>query len=441
MKSTKTSTKSSTTQKGSGHSHTTSSEATKPSNTKMSKDSITKPNAVINPPKVKAEALTDVFIPLGDTDFDWSKVVITEPATQKFTIKDTGATMSTTSSKAYYPGPNGEQLSIYFQIAKQATWGINGSWDINLAKKDQRPDNMKGFQIGYPLTSLETFKNPTDDEVYTKNTFDTIHKRGVDFVSGECQKIKTLMENGDEETKNPIPTTYGSWLSLRKSKTNAGGFMKPIYALTKSINKETQEKYINKDKPQTAYLKLASAGKGSALKCKTGIYGPGDKEVLPFKYMRFGTEQSILTDVECVLHWEGIYYGAHGDGSPYGSSMKFRIVQMNISPAPRMSSLPTRRMLASNQAVEMDDDDNSDGEGGSDFQNPLIGKSKVDVQQNDDDFDGDDDLKEDENLGEEMAQDDDLKSDEPDAPEVQVEQITVSSKKKNELIKNRKKHA
>lgn len=392
-----------------------------------------------NAPKLKEAQPTEVFIPLGDTSFDWSTVVITEPTTQVFNKKDGSAPIELTSSKVFVRGPQGQELPIYFQVAKQTVFGISGNWEMFTPKEKQTAENLKGFQIGYPLSSLENFANPNDDEKQTKETFDMIHKTSAEFIVNECKKPI----NADPETRKIPTVTYNNYSAVRKTK-NPNQFVKPIYEWGKSEDKVTKAKFVNKEKPQTAYLKLVTRGKIGALKCETQIYGPGDKIVSPLKYMRFSNDAPyILTDVEPVVHWEGIFYGAHGK-TGYGASNKLRIVQMNIMPAQRASSLPKRRMVPHNQAVE---DEGSDGEVG-DFQSPL-GDAQGEINKEDFENEGHpegegevleespiDEINENLEGGEEMSA-----TEEEPQPPVEQPVIVKSNKKKDELIAKRKKHS
>ena len=397
-----------------------------------------------NAPKLKEAQPTEVFIPLGDNTFDWSTVVITEPTTQIFDKKDGSPPIELTTSKAFVRGPQGQELPIYFQLAKETVWGINGNWEMFTPKEKQTAENLKGFQIGYPLSSLENFTNPNADEKQTKDTFDTIHRLTAEFIIEECKKPI----NADPETRKIPTVTYNNYSAVRKTK-NPHQFVKPIYEWGKSVDKVTKAKFVNKEKPQTAYLKLVTRGKIGALKCETQIYGPGDKLVSPLKYMKFSdTAPSILTDVEPVVHWEGIFYGGHGK-TGYGASNKLRIVQMNIAPAQRANSLPKRRMVPHNQAIENDDSaEGSEGGDGGGFQSPL-GDAQGEINTNDFETEGqEDNTTPDEEVhtsevvveanegAEEMSA-----TEEDPQPVVEQPVVVKSNKKKDELIAKRKKHS
>lgn len=409
--------------KTSKNSTTSTSNATKSSKQKST-------NSDINPPKVKDEE-KEVFISLNDTDFDWSRIVISEPTTKIIAKQGGGGSISNTTARAYILSSTGKELPVYFQGAPQMTWGINGSWDMNVPRTQQTLENMKGFQINYPLTSNETMKNPTPAEIQTKKCFDECHKAAVAAVIKECKKPENDPKNQDNKTRTVPLVTVKSFKG-----SSDDDFMKPAYNWQKSTDKQTQSRDIDMKKPKSTYIKLASSAgqSGAPPKCQAEIYGPGDKLVSPFKYMKIKeTDKTIVTEVEPVIHFEGIYYGQHGD-SGCGASAKFRIVQMNIKPIAFQSSLPSRKLLSSNTATELDLSDDDDNGVGSQFISPHV-KSSEPTKVNEADLD--DDAKDDDD-GEMSGADTGDVEPEPEPP-VETKIKVKSSKHKDALIEKRKK--
>ena len=93
----------------------------------------------------------EIFVSL-DSNFDWSKVIVEEPETHKFTKGN--SSVEWTTSKVYVLGDDGHKLPIYFELAEQNVWGVNGIWSFGTPKEEQSLDKIEGFQIAYPLTSL-----------------------------------------------------------------------------------------------------------------------------------------------------------------------------------------------------------------------------------------------------------------------------------------------
>ena len=58
-----------------------------------------------------------------------------------------------------------------------------------------------------------------------------------------------------------------------------------------------------------------------------------------------------------VVHWDSIYWGAHGQAS-YGASVRLRLVEMNFTPCMVGRSVCTRRMLPPVEEKESESDKN-----------------------------------------------------------------------------------
>ena len=129
----------------------------------------------------------EMFVPL-DSIFDWGKVVVEEPETHTFTKG--GSTVELTTSRVYVLGDNGEKLQIYFEVAVHNVYGLTGIWPTGTDKDDQSLDNIEGFQISYPLTSLSTVDNPTPAEIATRHTLNMMWETTVDALKKLCDKKK-----------------------------------------------------------------------------------------------------------------------------------------------------------------------------------------------------------------------------------------------------------
>lgn len=317
----------------------------------------------------------DFFVSLDD-DFDFSRIVVGEPTTHSFTKGET--TIEWTTSDVWVEGPNGEHLPVYFEFAEQNFWGISGNWPLGTDPEDQTLDTIKGFQIAYPLTSLATVKNPTPAEAKTRQILDNIWEISVDAMKRFCS-VK-------DKSKRKVPApTYSSYMAAKEDE-NWEEAVKPIYAYSTSKDEKTGKKFIDKEKPQKTYIKLITKKEGRDIQCDTKIYGPGDKQVSPFKYMGTPGKNSIRGDGHPVVHWDGIFWGSHGQKAPYGGSNRLRVSEMNFTPTTD-SGVPRRRMLSSNTApaeIDVSDDEGDDG-----FVHPMGGASSGKID--DSAFDNNDD--------------------------------------------------
>lgn len=89
---------------------------------------------------------------------------------------------SWTTSDGYYIA-DGEKFDFLFELNPQQTFGINGKWPMEIKQEDQTMDNIEGLQICYPLTSLETVKNPTkNEEILMKFLKDVMWKKCADTM-------------------------------------------------------------------------------------------------------------------------------------------------------------------------------------------------------------------------------------------------------------------
>lgn len=313
------------------------------------------------------QSQNEIYVPLGDKTFDWKKVVITPPTKHSFTQGST--TIEWVTSDAYYPGPNGEKLGMFFELEEQITWGINGTWPMNVPEEKQNMTNMEGYQICYSLTSMNTINEPTTREVQTKKIFDKIHEISLESSIKFCSVKR-------EDRLVPSPT-YSSYVAA-KEEGNWDEFVKPVYEFPSS--KVNGKKTLDKSKPERTYLKFLSKGKGPKLECNTKIYGPDDKQVSVTKYLSLKsseTEQSSKKGrVHVVMYWDGIFYGPHGQ-KPHGVSNRFKISEMNYKPL-SITGVSEKRFLTSNKSRNEEYNDNENNEN-SLFQAPYTPTKTTDA--------------------------------------------------------------
>ena len=291
---------------------------------------------------INNEAVT-VF--LDDEFFNWSEVVIDEPITRSFTKG--GSCAEWVTSDVYIPGPNGEKRSIYIELAPQNFWGVSPIYSFGISRENQNSDNIEGFQIAYPVTSISSINNPTQNEVATMSNLNQMWNITCEAMEKFCS-VK-----GKENLKVPAPTysAYGT----AKADEDWSYAVKPIYDHPNTVDKNTGNKIKDTSKPMRMYIKLFTQGKGKSLKCHSRIYGPGDKLTSPYKYI------STRGDGHPIIKWDGIFWGAHGRNS-YGASLRLRLSEMNFTPSTYSSDISKFRMLPPNKSAavvidEVFDDD------------------------------------------------------------------------------------
>jgi hypothetical protein len=292
---------------------------------------------------------------------DWTKFHVDPPKTNQFT-KGTTPIEWITSNIHYCPnGPHGEKLVPYFQLATQTIWGFSGCWNLNEPVKTM--DNLEGYQICYPLTTLQTKDELSKDEAATKVVFDGLWQ----LVVNAMKKFGAM---GDE--KDPVlPGVALNAYYAAVGQNNWTRAVKPLYEYP-NVD-ENGKKRKDTTKCQRSYIKLETKGKGQKLTCLAKIFGPGDKPVSPTKYLNTNTggdEQgsSHRGKASIIIKADSIFWGGHGKSS-YAASASIRVAQMNYTPITDNGGLKIR-VLPRN-------DDPEDTEGGNEvfaFQDPMGGE-------------------------------------------------------------------
>jgi len=251
---------------------------------------------------------------------------------------------------------------VYFILAKQDIWGISERYGFGVKEEDQGEDTLEGWQISYPLTSLKTVDNPTEDEQAVQTIMNKVYKETLKKVKKFCDDPK-IKGKGTYDIPAPTRNSY----SGAKGDGNYDDFLKPVYARPMTVDPKTKEKYPDTSKPERMYINLASSGKGKKIVNGCKIYGPrknGKDTILkPSKCVGEGKRATCLP---CV-HLRNVYYGAHGD-NPHGASIKFKVAQMNYTPISKSGGGPSRNLLPANNDTVEDDESSSDDE--SSFTDP-----------------------------------------------------------------------
>jgi len=272
---------------------------------------------------------------LNPSEYDESRVVIHDPVTNTFNIGD--APVQNTTSEGRYLDENGVECELYFPAPPQTCFGVNYIYEMNLKKEQQIPENAKGLQVCYPVTSLKTVKNPTPQEKAFIDMIESLWTLAVD---------KGRQEAAREESLSLIPApSVASCMAAEKQK-KMERFVKPPMEFPKDKDKKS----LDTTKPKRMYVKLVTSGKGPTLKAQTKFFGPGDEQKSPLRYVE---ARGII---EPCFKWEGIYWGSHGPTAPHGASLRFKLVEANYTPQAN-ASVPSRRMLSKNSAPVQEEDD------------------------------------------------------------------------------------
>lgn len=267
-------------------------------------------------------------------DFDASRVIVRDPQQNEFSLKS-GAVIKTTTSAGRYLDDEGRECILYIRGDPQRTFGFSYNHEMNIAKDDRTPDNASGVQVCYPLTSMATVQNPKPSEQALKDVFLGLWQAVVDKGREEVEKDETALPS----------VAKASFIAAAK-KEQWERAVKVPFSHPKDKN---DKKKFDTSKPETIYTKLVTSGKGRGMKVSTVIRGPGDRVQNALRYV---DTPGILTP---VWIWEGAYHGAHGSEAPYGTSLRFKLVQGNFVPKD-FSKVPQHRMLPRNTAPVEEDE-------------------------------------------------------------------------------------
>jgi len=279
----------------------------------------------------KAASTSEICI--KPEDFDPSRVVVHDPVKNEFKIGETK--IVTTTSTGKYLNDEGVECTLYVMAPEQNSFGPSYNYPMGTNEDDKVPENAKGLQICYPMTSLATVQDPTDSEAAFKNVIMGLWQAAVD--------------KGREEAEKDEPAIPGVSVNSFTAAAKKGTWEKAVKIPFSHPRNKEDKKTLDKTKPETMYVKLVTSGQGPALKALTPFYGPGDKKMNAIAFV------DVRGKIVPCFMWEGVYYGAHGPEAPHGASLRFKLVEANYTPQ-SVSSLPQHRMLSKNSAPAEDDD-------------------------------------------------------------------------------------
>jgi hypothetical protein len=268
------------------------------------------------------------FVVLDPADVDYDKIVWKDA--KSFTF---GAGVKNTNSSAFYLNDDGEECELYIKAPKQQIFGVSYKYDMNLGRKLDDPDDpslAKGLQVAYPLTSLQTIKNPTPEEQAFADCLERLWQSTVDIGMEELKK-------------KPL----GVPAYVKASYMGAEGDMRNFIKYPAAVPK--QEDKSKGDKPLRMYVNLISTGSGETMSVTTKFYEPGDKQVSPLKFIK------KLGTIEPCFKFEGAYWGTHGTENSQGGSLRFKLAQANFFPGGNRNAVPNARLLPRNTAPAEDD--------------------------------------------------------------------------------------
>lgn len=257
------------------------------------------------------------FVVLSPNEVDFDRVKFKDAITQKF---KTGT--ESTQSDSYYEQEDGTKAGIYLRLPAQITFGVGYKYEMTFKPEKGKlyPEEAKGLQINYPITSLNTIATPTKEEKECRDCLNKLWQLAVDQGAIESNKANPV-----------IPSPSQASYIMAKQKNNFKDFIKYPFQAPKLSDKGPR--------PDSMYINLITYGKGLTLKNNTKFYD-AEGNLLDFNELI-----NIRGKIEPCIKFEGIYWGAHGK-NPHGGSLRFRLVEANFYPI-NYSNIPQGRLLKS----------------------------------------------------------------------------------------------
>lgn len=267
-------------------------------------------------------------------DFDMERIVVNPPNTSSFKIGS--STITNTKTEVFVLDDEGEKALFYFYLPNCITFAPSYQYPLEDSKKEGKKgkkgkeekkkkidiDTRKGVQISIPLTSLASAAEPDEMELAVLSFFDRLRARGVAIGREEIKRkpvkipkvsvsqIKASMHGDEDEDEE-------------QAAEREVQCVKPLYTPGK------EDASTGKTKPPVVYVPLLTAGKGKALRCVSKLYR--DQE--PFDPLEITTdkEEGVMSSrgelgEPCFILKE-LYWGQHGNDTPYGMSMKLNFVE------------------------------------------------------------------------------------------------------------------
>lgn len=289
------------------------------------------------------------------------------PSTEKFTMN--GAPLAVTKSKNRYLNDNDEPVILYIQAPTQRIGQFGIQYNFAMGAPEEVKKNIlnaEGMQLHYPLTSMQTVKEPTPEETAFRECLDKIWKLTCEHAEKMWVEDKKLKGN-DRFLNGPSRNSISSVMGSDPEDRNWKEAVKFPYS-----PKKTKDGVIDHTKPLEMYMKMLKTGKKEKLNILTRIYAKDeDGEMVPHNATQFVGRQGMITPVVML---DDTFWGAHGTTS-VGVSCAYTVVQADFEEmvstkyvpeerisrsSPSQSSVPDVRLTAPAKAKKVDDSDEED---------------------------------------------------------------------------------
>ena len=227
--------------------------------------------------------------------------------------------------------PVKKACDFYMEAPSQFCFGLAGNWDTKLKESDRTTDNMDGMQLMYSMNSLATHENPTEDEQIFKERIDILQELVHKGFKQECTR-----PGAAEVIPAPVINAY----KIAKMEDDFSNAIKPAYDFPNKKGTKTPDT----SKPARMYIPLDTSGKGKDLRCKTSIYGPGNKSVDAKRLLpKTKEDRSAWGQIKPVVNVQTIGWGQRNQTS-FVAAIKYIVTEATWIPG--STSVVRPRMLA-----------------------------------------------------------------------------------------------
>jgi hypothetical protein len=270
-------------------------------------------------------------IEVNPSTYDEDKIVVTDPEMKNYTNGT-----SEIISQVKYLDNNNHPRDFYWIAPTETCFGFNNNYEY---KKPSIPTNLKGMQVCYSMGSQLPLSPQEAD-----------HEKFINSINKKVA-AKAIAEAGRENLKIPESAQILIERATDKFK-DIHRAVKPIIEYPKFAKGTENAGKINLSKPKRMYPQLVTKGRGLEMTVQTKVKGPGNKYLDPNNYVSV-TEPpekkvTYCGDITPVLKVNKVYWGGHGQDSPYAVSTKIQVLQCNFTPRSGNSVVPDKDLLPSN---------------------------------------------------------------------------------------------
>ena len=243
--------------------------------------------------------MSNNYVLLDLHQFNPDNLIVEDPALVSYASGN-----SSNLSHIYYLNEDNEKCELYFVGAPSFTFGVNTEYEY---KQEEIPANIKGYKLTYMLTDQSRVNNPTEDEQYTMDVFDAIHRKVV-AKAHEPETIKIL------ETMIPAQVTL---IEKARDRNLAHGGIKPL--ICDGTVKGSKPPVADPTKPKRIYVKLITFKNKATntVKCRT-VFTVNDRDVDPIAL------KDVAGTITPVFYVKSVWWGDFKK-NPYGGGVQYNL--------------------------------------------------------------------------------------------------------------------